>query len=67
MVSKGHFEDLYYRLNVGELRCPPLRDRGEDIMVLAEAVLDRVKNQVNRPELRFSGSIQASIEVTMAG
>ena len=62
MVSKGQFrEDLYYRLNVIELRCPPLRDRGEDIMVLAEAVLDRVKHQVNRPELKFSGSIQASI------
>ncbi len=63
MVSKGQFrEDLYYRLNVIELRCPPLRDRGEDIMVLAEAVLDRVKHQVNRPELRFSDSIQASIK-----
>ena len=63
MVSKGQFrEDLYYRLNVIELRCPPLRDRGEDIMVLAEALLDRVKHQMNRPELKFSGSIQESIE-----
>ena len=63
MVSKGQFrEDLYYRLNVIELRCPPLRDRGEDIMVLAEALLDRVKHQMNRPELKFSGSIQVSIE-----
>ena len=63
MVSKGQFrEDLYYRLNVIELRCPPLRDRGEDIMVLAEALLDRVKHQMNRPELKFSGSIHASIE-----
>ena len=63
MVSKGQFrEDLYYRLNVIELRCPPLRDRGEDIMVLAEALLDRVKHQMNRPELKFSGNIQASIE-----
>jgi len=63
MVSKGQFrEDLYYRLNVIELRCPPLRDRGEDIMVLAEALLDRVKHQMNRPELKFSSSIQPSIE-----
>ena len=63
MVSKGQFrEDLYYRLNVIELRCPPLRDRGEDIMVVAEALLDRVKHQMDRPELKFSGSIQASIE-----
>lgn len=63
MVSKGQFrEDLYYRLNVIELRCPPLRDRGEDIMVLAEALLDRVKHQMNRPELKFNSSIQTSIE-----
>lgn len=63
MVSKGQFrEDLYYRLNVIELRCPPLRDRGQDIMVLAEALLDRVKHQMNRPELKFNSSIQTSIE-----
>ena len=63
MVSKGQFrEDLYYRLNVIELRCPPLRDRGADIMVLAEALLDRVKHQMNRPELKFNSSIQTSIE-----
>lgn len=63
MVSKGQFrEDLYYRLNVIELRCPPLRDRGEDIMILAEALLDRVKHQMNRPELKFNSSIQTSIE-----
>ena len=63
MVSKGQFrEDLYYRLNVIELRCPPLRDRGADIMVLAEALLDRVKHQMNRPELKFNTSIQTSIE-----
>ena len=31
-------------------------------MVLAEALLDRVKHQMNRPDLKFSGSIQASIE-----
>lgn len=63
MVSKGQFrEDLYYRLNVIELRCPPLRDRGQDIMVLAEALLDRIKHQMNRPELKFNSSIQTSIE-----
>ena len=63
MVSKGLFrEDLYYRLNVIELRCPPLKERGKDIGMLADAFLDRLKHQMNRPELRFSGSIQASIE-----
>ena len=63
MVSKGQFrKDLYYRLNVIELQCPPLRERGKDIMVLADALLERIKHQMNRPELKFSSSIEASIE-----
>jgi DNA-binding NtrC family response regulator len=39
-VANGEFrQDLYYRLNVVPLTAPPLRDRPDDIMVLAEAML----------------------------
>ncbi|MBO2628107.1 sigma-54-dependent Fis family transcriptional regulator [Shewanella algae] len=39
-VSKGHFrEDLFYRVAIGILRLPPLRERGDDIAYLAEALM----------------------------
>ena len=46
-------EDLYYRLSVVNLRLPPLRDRGEDVVLIANAVLRRTAEQ-HRRKLRFS-------------
>ncbi|PHS09664.1 MAG: sigma-54-dependent Fis family transcriptional regulator [Blastopirellula sp.] len=54
--EKRFREDLYYRLSVFEIFIPPLRERGEDITLLAEYFLEHFKRQHGRPELQFSDS-----------
>ncbi len=50
MIADGKFrEDLYYRLNVLEIHIPPLRERIEDIPVLADYLLDKLGRKNNRP------------------
>ncbi len=45
MVAAGEFrEDLFYRINVIELHVPALRDRGDDVLELAEHILGRLDN-----------------------
>ncbi|AQV95619.1 sigma-54-dependent Fis family transcriptional regulator [Cupriavidus necator] len=50
MVAAGQFrQDLYYRLNVLALRMPTLRERGEDIPVLARAILEHLAVRYGDP------------------
>ena len=56
-VRDGRFrDDLYYRMSVFELHLPPLRDRGEDVRLLANHYLEHFKHEHGRPTLTLSDS-----------
>ncbi len=55
MVARGEFrQDLYYRLNVVRIRVPALRDRVDDIPILAQHFLERFAMADGRPARRLS-------------
>ena len=56
MVKEGTFrEDLLYRINTIHVEVPPLRERGNDILLLAEAFLQDYGRKYRKPDLSFSG------------
>jgi two-component system nitrogen regulation response regulator GlnG len=62
MVQQGLFrEDLFYRLNVIRVHVPPLRERAEDIPLLADHLLSRATKGFDRA-LRFAPDVYAALQ-----
>jgi two-component system, NtrC family, response regulator PilR len=60
LVSAGDFRrDLFYRINVIELRMPPLRERPEDIPLLADHILRRIAHNGGRRPRLAPGAVKA--------
>ncbi|MDA3942622.1 MAG: sigma-54 dependent transcriptional regulator [Bacteroidetes bacterium] len=55
MIKQGLFrEDLFYRINTITLELPPLRERGNDVLLLAEFYLHKYRTKYNKPEIKIS-------------
>ena len=55
MVSEGLFrQDLLYRINTIQIEIPPLRERGNDITILAEYFLNKYSRKYNKPNLKIN-------------
>lgn len=62
MVREGLFrEDLLYRINTIQIEVPPLRDRGNDVLVLADFFLKKYSSKYNKPSLKINQQAQEKL------
>jgi transcriptional regulator with GAF, ATPase, and Fis domain len=62
-IQRGNFrEDLYYRLNVVNLKLPPLRDRGDDVTIIAKMLLSKYADELGSAVRGFSPAALSAIK-----
>ena len=59
VAEKAFREDLYFRIAAVPITIPPLRDRGDDVLLLAEHFLERFRREFRKPALAFSDSARS--------
>ncbi len=69
MIKEGLFrEDLFYRINTIHLEIPPLRERGDDLLLFIDAFLHRFASKYQRPEMRMhEQTIEKATLLPLAG
>ena len=61
-IQKDEFrEDLFHRLNVVKFRLPPLRERGQDVLMLADHFLKHFGQTIKKPAKKFSRAAQQKL------
>ncbi|MDF3606479.1 sigma-54 dependent transcriptional regulator [Paracoccus sp. DMF-8] len=62
-VAQGRFRaDLYYRINIVQLRMPPLRERGGDVIELARLFMQRQSRDLGLPQIPIPPEVQSALQ-----
>ena len=61
VAEKSFREDLYFRISAVPITIPPLRERGDDVLLLAEHFLDRFKREFRKPELALTDDARSRL------
>ncbi len=61
VASRVFREDLYFRIAAVPITIPPLRERGNDVLLLADAFLERFRREFRKPGLQLTESVRAAL------